>query len=158
MLDSKDTSYISVTLNLIDRMMTLCKEEYIEALIREGVLSNIKSLISCDQSEFYVVSNQSDADLLLSDVENNSIKYFKKLKTEMMKMTNSKGEMENLDNSLEEDQFDDKNNIEKSPNNTKKQIISNEEMKFDSPDKIPSLTKQSSEIPAQRFKLRDEIE
>jgi hypothetical protein len=54
MLDSKDTTYIGKITNLVEIIMNSCPENFIETFIREGVVDNIKSIITCDESNFYV--------------------------------------------------------------------------------------------------------
>lgn len=54
MLDSKDTTYIGKITNLVEIIMNTCPENFIETFIREGVVDNIKSIINCEESNFYV--------------------------------------------------------------------------------------------------------
>ena len=59
MLDSKDTTYITKILNLVELIMNICPENFIETFIREGVIDNIKGIISFDDSNFYVSEDKS---------------------------------------------------------------------------------------------------
>jgi len=60
MLDSKDITYISKIITLVEIIMNTCPENFIETFIREGVIDNIKSIISCDDSIFYVPEDKSN--------------------------------------------------------------------------------------------------
>ena len=59
MLDSKDTTYISKILTLVELIMNTCPENFIETFIREGVVDNIKGIISYEDNNFYVPEEKS---------------------------------------------------------------------------------------------------
>jgi hypothetical protein len=60
MLDSKDTTYISKIITLVEIIMNTCPENFIETFLREGVIDNIKGIITCDDANFYIPEEKSN--------------------------------------------------------------------------------------------------
>lgn len=58
MLDSKDSSYIIQVFSVVEIIMNKIPAHFIVSFIREGVIDNIKNLISIDDANIYIPNDQ----------------------------------------------------------------------------------------------------